>query len=96
MHLVSTEYRILEQGERMAITNAKQEHATLAGGSGAARNNPGDEPASEIKGATPRSPAFGAQMPLDGLSPDERRKTTADWLITWLKEGDAQRKTCSA
>lgn len=43
-----------------------------------------------FKDAPPSFPGHMHEMEDADISPEERRKMIAEWLINWLKEGDAR------
>lgn len=73
----------------MSIAAAKHGDATRARGS-AALKRPGDTPAQHTKAAFYELPDPGPTRPQEDMPYDEHRRITAEWLITWLKEGDAR------
>lgn len=72
----------------MSIATDKQVAATHARGS-AALKKPEDKP-TQAETAPHRTEGFSSKISLEDMSPDERRKLTAQWLSTWLREGDTR------
>lgn len=66
----------------MSTATAKQNHDERNRGSGS-QDTGRKHSLRAIDGMTGQVQAL-----ISGMSPEERRKMTAQWLSTWLKEGD--------
>jgi hypothetical protein len=73
----------------MSTETTRQGDVARAGGP-AALNDDEDKRVQGIKGASDPDPVLGSVRLREGMPPEERRKITAQWLSTWLREGDAR------
>lgn len=73
----------------MSTETATQEELARASGP-AALSNDEDQPVQRIRGESHSGPKLGSNRLREGMPPEERRKVTAQWLSTWLKEGDTR------
>jgi hypothetical protein len=73
----------------MFAATAEHEYTAHSSGSSALMGSK-DEPAHDITGASSRRSDFISSVSHETMSPEERRKVVAEWLIAWLKEGDPQ------
>ena len=73
----------------MSTETASEEHVARASGPVALKDVE-DQAAQGVKDAPHPGPALGSDRLREGMPPEERRKLIAQWLSTWLKEGDAR------
>jgi hypothetical protein len=73
----------------MFAATAEHEHTARSNGSSALMGSE-DKPAHDFAEASGQRSDFTSNMSHETMSPEERRKKVAEWLIAWLKEGDPQ------